>query len=394
MTHRPLAGLKVVGFDHALTASYCTYQLGLLGADVVKVESPGGDFTRRWGGTREQIKQGFGDGFMAQNAGKYCVCIDLEKTQGQEIALKLIAGADVVVENRRPGVMDEMGLGYEDAVRVNPRIIYASISGYGATGPDAGRPAFDDIIQGTSGFMCTNPTSEGPGRAGGPVLDYATGLHGVTAVMAALMTREQTGESQHLDIAMQDTAMALMSRLVTETANTGRLGSFSGNRSGVAAGRFATADGFVMLAAYMPPQLRRLVEVLGLEKYTALSDRDLMKSGDELTAAIEESLLAKTSEDWDAIFVAGGVIGGAVRDMSQTLATGQPEARGFLSEIETPLGRYQVPALGFVWNGESIGPTRSVSNLGEDTRSILTQIGYDSASIDAFIEDGVVSASA
>ena len=394
MTHRPLAGLKVVGFDHALTASYCTYQLGLLGADVVKVESPGGDFTRRWGGTREQIKRGFGDGFMAQNAGKYCVCIDLEKTQGREIALKLIAGADVVVENRRPGVMDEMGLGYEDAVKVNPRIIYASISGYGATGPDAGRPAFDDIIQGTSGFMCTNPTSEGPGRAGGPVLDYATGLHGVTAVMAALMTREQTGESQHLDIAMQDTAMALMSRLVTETANTGRLGSFSGNRSGVAAGRFATADGFVMLAAYMPPQLRRLVEVLGLEKYTALSDRDLMKSGDELTAAIEEGLLAKTSEDWDAIFVAGGVIGGAVRDMSQTLATGQPEARGFLSEIETPLGRYQVPALGFVWNGESIGPTRSVSTLGEDTRSILTQIGYDSASIDVFIEDGVVSESA
>jgi crotonobetainyl-CoA:carnitine CoA-transferase CaiB-like acyl-CoA transferase len=331
---------------------------------------------------------------MAQNAGKYCVCIDLEKTQGQGIALKLIAGADVVVENRRPGVMDEMGLGYEDAVEVNPTIIYASISGYGATGPDAGRPAFDDIIQGTSGFMCTNPTSEGPGRAGGPVLDYATGLQGVTAVMAALMTREQSGESQHLDIAMQDTAMALMSRLVTETANTGRLGSFSGNRSGVAAGRFATADGFVMLAAYMPPQLRRLVEVLGLEKYTALSDRDLMKSGDELTAAIEECLLAKTSENWDGIFVADGVIGGAVRDMSQTLATGQPEARGFLSEIETPLGPYQVPALGFVWNGESIGPTRSVSNLGEDTRSILTQIGYDSAAIDAFIKDGVVSTSA
>ena len=391
MTHRPLAGLKVVGFDHALTASYCTYQLGLLGADVVKVESLEGDFTRRWGGTAEQIERGLGDGFMAQNAGKDCICIDLDKPEGREIALKLIAEADIVVENRRPGVMHEMGLGYEDAVRVNPRIIYASISGYGATGPDAGRPAFDDVIQGTSGFMCTNPTSEGPGRAGGPVLDYATGLHGVTAVMAALMTREQTGESQHLDIAMQDTAMALMSRLVTETANTGRLGSFSGNRSGVAAGRFATADGFVMLAAYMPAQLRRLVEMLGLSDYAALSNRDLMGSGDELTAAIEERLLQKTSEEWDAEFVATGVIGGAVRDMSQTLATGQPKARGFLSEIETPIGRYQVPSLGFVWNGESVGPAQSVSSLGGDTRSILTGLGYDIASIDRFVEDGVVS---
>lgn len=394
MTHRPLAGVKVVGFDHALTASYCTYQLGLLGADVVKVESHGGDFTRRWGGTAEQIQQGFGDGFMAQNAGKYCVCIDLEKPEGQEIALKLITEADVVVENRRPGVMDEMGLGYEDAVRVNPKVIYASISGYGATGPDAGRPAFDDVIQATSGFMCTNPTSEGPGRAGGPVLDYATGLHGVMAVMAALMTRDQTGESQHLDIAMQDTAMALMSRLVTETANTGRLGSFSGNRSGVAAGRFATADGFVMLAAYLPAQLRRLVEVLDLAEYAALSDRDLMRSGDELTAAIERCLLEKASEDWDTSFVAAGVVGGAVRDMSQTLATGQPEARGFLSEIETPLGQYQVPSLGFVWNGESVGPTGTVSSLGEDTRFILTRLGYDGASIDAFVEDGVVGTSA
>jgi crotonobetainyl-CoA:carnitine CoA-transferase CaiB-like acyl-CoA transferase len=102
-------------------------------------------------------------------------------------------------------------------------------------------------------------------------------------------------------------------------------------------------------------------------------------------------LLAKTSEDWDTRFVAAGVVGGAVRDMSQTLATGQPEARGFLSEIETPLGQYQVPTLGFVWNGESIGPTRSVSSLGEDTRFILTQLGYDGASINALIEDGVVS---
>jgi crotonobetainyl-CoA:carnitine CoA-transferase CaiB-like acyl-CoA transferase len=149
-----------------------------------------------------------------------------------------------------------------------------------------------------------------------------------------------------------------------------------------------------MLAAYLPAQLRRLVEVLDLAEYAALSDRDLMRSGDELTAAIERCLLEKASEDWDTSFVAAGVVGGAVRDMSQTLATGQPEARGFLSEIETPLGQYQVPSLGFVWNGESVGPTGTVSSLGEDTRFILTRLGYDGASIDAFVEDGVVGTSA
>ena len=168
MTNKPLSGLKVIDLTHVLAGPYCTYQLSLLGAEVIKVESPRGDMTRPWGGEEEQIAMGLGTGFVAQNAGKQSVVIDITTEQGSSITRELARSADIFVENYRPGTMKDHGLDYESLRRENPELIYLSISAFGQNGPLGHRPGFDDVIQATSGFMSINQRGDGPIRTGGP----------------------------------------------------------------------------------------------------------------------------------------------------------------------------------------------------------------------------------
>ena len=188
MSEKPLDGYRVVDLTHVLAGPYCTYQLGLLGADVIKVESLRGDMVRNWGGTDDQLVHRLGTGFAAQNAGKRSLAVDLTRPEGAEIVRTLAERADIFVENYRPGALARYSLDYEPVRERNPGLIYLSISAFGQTGPHGHRPGFDDVVQATSGFMSINVRGDGPIRTGGPVLDYATGMHATSAVLAAALS--------------------------------------------------------------------------------------------------------------------------------------------------------------------------------------------------------------
>jgi crotonobetainyl-CoA:carnitine CoA-transferase CaiB-like acyl-CoA transferase len=387
---RPLDGVRVVDVTHVLAGPYCAYQLALLGADVIKVEPLTGDLVRPWKGSRDQMRAGMGTGFMAQNAGKRSLCVDLTDPDGRDIVLALAERAEVFLENYRPGALAGHRLGYDDVRRVNDRIVYASISAFGQNGPHGHRPGFDDVVQGTSGFMATNKRDDGPIRTGGPVLDYASGMHATAAILAAMLLRDRTGESQRVDLAMQDVTMLLVNYETAAASQHGGTSPPKSNVDGPMLGRFATADGHVMLAGYLPRHCQSIAAVLGLDEYLDVGFRDLAERGPEIQAAVEARLRTKTSAAWDAIFDEAGVVGGAVRELTETFASGQPGARGLTEPLETPVGEIHVTTNGYRINDQTWGPRSSVPLLGEHSRSVLAELGLDDGRIDELVDRGVV----
>ncbi len=387
---KPLEGMKVLDFTHVLAGPYCTYQLGLLGAEVIKVESKQGDMTRIWGGSDEQLDARLGSGFVAQNAGKQSIVVDLHSEAGVALLKRLGAEADIFVENYRPGVLANRGLGYADIKAVNPEVIYLSITAFGQNGPHGHRPGFDDVIQATSGYMSINERGDGPIRTGGPVLDYATGMHAASAVLGAALVRERTGQGSHIDLAMQDVAMLLINRNISYTATTGEMFAPARNRDDFMLGRFATQDGLVMLAGYLPRHQRSILTALGLTEYAELSGKALRARSAEIERAVEARLLERTSAEWDQVFSDQGVVAGGVRNIAEVLATGQPEARQLLSEVESAIGSVQVTNAGYLTDGEAYGPHTGLSNLGGDTREVLQRLGLAEEEIEDLARAGVI----
>ena len=327
MTIKPLSDKKVIDLTHVLAGPYCTYQLVLLGAEVIKVESPRGDMTRPWGGEEVQINLGLGTGFVAQNAGKRSIVIDIKDPRGSAIVQDLVKTADIFVENYRPGKMLECGLDFDKLSSINSELIYTSISAFGQNGPHGHRPGFDDVIQATSGFMSINVRGDGPIRTGGPVLDYATGMHATSAVLAALMLLEKTGKGQHIDISMQDVTMLLMNRHTSIAATTGVPLPPLQDREGPLLGRYLTRDGYVMLAGYRARHKRTILEALGLTEYSSMSSAQLNNLSEQIESDVERVLKNKTTAEWDEVFSKFGVVAGGVKDLIEVLATGQPAAR-------------------------------------------------------------------
>lgn len=390
MTKRPLDGTRVLDLTHVLAGPYCTYQLALLGADVIKVEPLRGDMVRPWGGTTDQVGQGLGTGFVAQNAAKRSLAIDLATEEGQAVVLELAAEADVLVENYRPGTTESHGLGYETVKARNPSIIYATISAFGHNGPFAGRPGFDDVIQATSGYMAMNVRGDGPIRTGGPVLDYATGMQATSAVLAAIMLRQQTDEGQHIDIAMQDVAMLLINRHTSVAASTGVTPPPADNREAPLLGRYKAKEGYVMLAGYRARHQRAICRALGLEQFAELDGRQFAARADEIEVAAETAIASRTADEWDAVFAAAGVVGGGVQELTEVLATGQPAARQLLAPVDTAAGVSQVTTNGYLVNGQSFPPSSGVPLLGEHSREVLLECGYSEPEIDRLIASSVV----
>lgn len=390
MTARPLDGVRVVDLTHVLAGPYCAYQLALLGAEVIKVESPRGDMVRIWGGSREQVLMGLGAGFVSQNAGKRSICVDITRPEGRDIVLALAERADVFMENYRPGAIARYGLGYDDVRARCASIIYASITAFGQTGPHGHRPGFDDVVQATSGFMSINVRDSGPLRTGGPVLDYATGMHATAAILSAILLREKTGEGQRIDMAMQDVTMLLMNYQTGTTAQTGVSPEPSGDIEGPMLGRFPAKEGYVMLAGYLPHHCSSIARALGLEQYSEITFEDLFERGGEIQAAVSERLREKTALEWDTIFSELGVVGGGVREIAEVFETGQPRARELTTPLETAAGEIRVTTSGYRVNDEVWGPRTGVPLLGEHTREVLEMLGFASERIDALIEGGIV----
>ena len=390
LTIKPLSGLRVIDLTHVLAGPYCTYQLGLLGAEVIKVESPRGDMTRPWGGEEEQINLGLGTGFVAQNAGKRSIVIDIKDLRGSAVVQDLVKSADIFVENKRKKKMLECGLDFDRLSSINSELIYTSISAFGQNGPHGHRPGFDDVIQATSGFMSINIRDDGPIRTGGPVLDYATGMHATSAVLAALMLREKTGKSQHIDISMQDVTMLLMNRHTSIAATTGVPLPPLQDREGPLLGRYLTRDGYVMLAGYRASHKRTIFESLGLTEYSSMSSAQLNSLSEQIESDVERVLKSRTTAEWDEVFSKFGVVAGGVKDLIEVLATGQPEARDLLTTVNSSFGNHQVSTIGYKLNDDTLGPGTHIPLLGEQTEEVLLEVGYSKEKISELFNEGII----
>ena len=393
---RAYAGIRVLDLTRVLAGPFCAYQLGLLGAEVIKIEPPGKGETVRWRSEAADPafgRQGLSLGFMTQSANKRFLSLDLNKPEGVEIFLKLAAQCDVVVQNLRSGSADRRGIGYAAVKKVNPEVVFLSITAYGNSGPKKSHPAYDSVIQAWSGLMSVTGTQEsGPLKAGPPIIDYATGLAAAYAVSAALYQRQRTGKGQYIDLSMLDTSIILMASVVTAYMNTGAAPRQGGNDAASrspASTTFNTADGLIAFAINEEHQHQGLLRVLGL---TALNDDPRFATGTArrenipaLRALMQEKLMARSAAEWEPLFNEAGAPAGRVRTIPECMAEAQIVSRGlfhtfpaavtgFAKDIRVPLAPF-----GFAHDGPRADtPPRKV---GADNAAILGELGYDAQAV-------------
>ncbi|MCA0026811.1 MULTISPECIES: CoA transferase [unclassified Mesorhizobium] len=326
-----LSGIRVLDLTNVLAGPYCAYQLALLGADVIKVEAPqGGDLARQLGGSPELNQAGMGASFLAQNAGKRSVVLDLKKEAERERFLDLVASADALVENFRPGVMGRLGLGYEALKAVRPNLVYCAISGFGQTGPMRDNPAYDQIIQGLSGIMSITGTPEtAPLRVGYPVADTLGGLVGAFAIVSALVRQKTSGEGAFLDVSMLECTLSALGWPVSNYLTAGVDPKPMGNENMTAApsGAFRTGDGLLNIAANKQEQfvtLCRLIERPELASDPRFAERETRKRNRAaLKIEIEGALANGPAAAWEEKLNRAGVPAGRVLTIPQVLAEPQ-----------------------------------------------------------------------
>src|SRR6202030_4325698 len=299
MMARPFEGIRVIDVTHVLAGPFAAYQLAVLGADVIKVEHPDDPDQSRGGGTDKALNRAqLGTSFLAQGSNKRAITLDLKTEHDREVLKKLVATADVFVENYRPGALDALGLGYEALSAINPRLIYASFSAFGDSGPHRERTAYDHVIQATSGIMAmTGTPAISPVMFGAPAIDYATGTTGAFALSAALFQRERTGRGQRIDMAMLDVAMILMSSHLTGYLRNGVHPKPHGNRHPHATnGAFAAKSGLVMLGASNLRQQRRIWTVLKRPDMIKRTNEERDADYDREIAVLTEIMLTRSAD--------------------------------------------------------------------------------------------------
>jgi crotonobetainyl-CoA:carnitine CoA-transferase CaiB-like acyl-CoA transferase len=393
---RPFEGIRIIDVTHVLAGPFAAYQLALLGADVIKVEHPHDyDQSRDTGGDRTLNRERMGTGYLTQGSNKRAITLDLKHERGREVLKKLVAGADVFVENYRAGALPALGLGYDDLSALNPRLIYCSMTAFGQDGPRGGQTAYDHLIQATSGMMATTGTPEvSPLKTGSPVIDYATGTMCAFALSAALFQRERTGRGQYIDSSMLDVALMLMGSHITAYMRTGHEPKAKGNRMDRASSQLYQAkDAPLMIAASNRGQHERLFKALDRPDLAAQSSHDEREQRYEAQTKELEAIIAKrTADEWEEYLQSRHVPAGRVRTLAEALADPQLKARRVLHEQEIPgaTGSVTVPlaAFKFAHGGPSIEtpPPR----LGEHTEPVLRELGYSDADIAALRAAGAV----
>lgn len=395
----PLKGIRILDLTTVLAGPYCTYQLALLGAEVIKLERPGqGDWART--GTPVTSVPEFSAQFVAQNADKKSITLDLQSVEGKAIALKLMAGADVVVENFSAGVADRLGIGYAHAREHNPKIVYCAISGYGQDGPMARRPAYDHVVQAASGITLLTGTAETiPNRIGPPLFDYLAGMYGAFAVLGALRERDRTGLPQMVDVAMLDAAIVAMASTVSTLNNAGVEPKANGNTAASgspASGIFETKDGLLSMTANQDVQVVRLCSALNLD---ALLEQDQFATSQSRLVNVQAfrkhittALQRQTAAEWEEQLSQAHIPATKVRTLKQALAEPhvlQREVQQLVRDTATGLDM-QVPSIGYKWNHRSVGPRSGPPRLGEHTDETLLQLGMHAADIQRLRESRVI----
>ena len=392
----PLAGVKVLDLTQIMAGPMCTMLLADMGADVIKIERPGsGDDTRRMG---SRYENGFAAGFLALNRNKRSIALDLRSDEGKAVFRRMAETADIVAENFRPGVMERLDLGYEKLSEINPRLVYASISGFGGSGPYRNRGGFDLVAQGMSGLMSITGFPDGPpAKVGVPITDIGAGSFTAFGILAAYIHAQRTGQGQQVDASLLEAGIAFT---VWESAEYFAIGEIPGplgsaHRVNAPYQALRTSDGYINIGAASQPTWEQFCRAIGQgdliedPRYKESNDRKAREG--ELAELLEGILSEHSTDYWMQHLESAGVVAGPIFDMAQVYDNEQVLARemkvtlqddemGELNNIGVPVKLSATPA-----SIRHRGPA-----LGEHTRAILGEHGYTEAEVDALVDGGVV----
>jgi crotonobetainyl-CoA:carnitine CoA-transferase CaiB-like acyl-CoA transferase len=396
----PLAGIRVIDYSHFLAGPFSSRCLAALGAEVIKVERPtAGDAGR----AHPYFIDGQSGYFLQQNMGKQGLCVNLKDPRGLELLHKLVETADVFVENYRPGALTKLGLGYEELSRINPRLVYCSVSDYGHTGPDSARPGFGLIAEAKSGAMAQlGMPGEAPPLFRMPLADMYTGIHGVAAICAALVGRATTGKGQHIDMALYDCMVSMHDYAVQRYTLSG------GTEIPVQTGRdqpestvygvFSGRDGHLVIAAQVDDAWKRLAKLIGGDTLAAdtrfLDPASRNANREAALALVGDWAMAQPSvKACIAALDAAEVPCAPVQTIDQVLADPQIQARGMVVEQDHPvLGRIRMPNLPFRFSDCDTTPRSVAPLMGQHNRDIAAGLGYSAEQVAAMERDGVLHA--
>ena len=394
LVRSPMSGLKVIDFTSMLAGPYCTRLLADSGAEVIKIEPPTGDAVRNF----PPMVDGTSAYFAQLNCGKKSVVLDLASDQGKQDILDLIKGADVVVENFRPGVMDRLGIGYEALSAINPRLIYCAVSGFGQNGPERNTPSYDGRIQAVSGIMSiTGHEGTGPTRAGFAVCDAIGGMTSAFAVASALFQRTHTGKGQCIDVAMLDATLTFLSPLISEHTTTGHVHGQYGNQAisrRPTANLFKVGDDNLLLAVNTEKQFQALMHAIGqpelLEDPRFADWHGRAEHEPALREIIETAFAKDDIATWEARLAEAGAPASQVRNIAEAVKHPQLEHRDVLQSVESPYGTLNLIGSGFrlAHGGGSI--ERPPAAPGEHAVEVLAEAGYSPDEIKEFQASGVI----
>lgn len=397
-----LKGVRVLDLTHVLAGPFAAYQLAVMGAEVIKIESPEEPDQARYQGSDAALNDaGMGTAFLSQASNKKSLALNLKAEAGREVLRKLVKTADVLIENYRPGAFDALGLGYADLSAINPRLIYCSISAFGSTGPKRELTAYDGVVQAYSGMMAmTGEPGTAPVKCGAPVVDYATGTTAAMAILAALLQRGQNeklgeGLGQFVEVAMSDVAMILSSSHLTGFLWNGAHPEQKGNRYPFATiGCYPASDAPLMISASNLRQQRRLWEALGRADLVKHNNRDRIKGYAEEAQILTQTLAAEPVDHWEQLLREHRVPVSRVQRMENMLADQHVRGRKVLHRFSDEAGTLAgltVPVSGFQLSRSPVQVTSPPQAVGAQNQDLLLELGYLSADIEAMRAQGVIS---
>jgi len=390
----PLAGIRVLDLSRVLAGPFCAQTLADLGADVIKVERPGtGDDTRAWGPPYVRDAQGNDTSesayFTSTNRNKRSIAIDIASPEGTAVVRKLASQCDVIIENFKVGGLKKYGLDYESLQAEMPGLIYCSITGFGQTGPFAHRPGYDFMIQGMGGLMSITGERDdlpggGPQKAGVAVTDVFTGLYGAVAILGALRERDRSGLGQHIDLALLDCHVAMLSNQNLNYMTSGQAPTRAGNahQNVVPYQVFKTSDDFMILAVGNDSQFRAFCQVVGHDEWASdprfVTNSARIVNRVALIALIEAQMLTRTRDDWMSALEAVGVPCGPIQTIDQVFDHPQVKARELWREIGHPVaGTAPTTASPINYSATPVQYTRHAPMLGEHTDEVLREFGIE-----------------
>ena len=395
MVTEPLSGIRVLDLTNVLAGPYCCFQLAMMGAEVIKVERPGsGDLARVLGADPARNKASMGISFLAQNAGKKSITLDMKSDRGKTLLKRLVQTADVLVENFRPGVMDRLGLSYEHLKQENPHLIYCAISGFGQTGPRKDDPAYDQIVQGISGVMSiTGAPDTAPYRVGYPLADTVGGLTAAFAIASALNANPR---GTFLDVSMTEAVISTMGWVVSNHLIGGTPPAPHGNENTTSApsGTFSAADNPINIAANRDEQWQTLARHLGRADLLNTPDyatrEDRKRNRHALRAELETVLITRPAADWVLELNAIGVPAGPVLSIEDALNDPQIAERGLIGDIQMENETISLSGSPVIADGSRPRPQTPPPTLGADNMQIWTDLGLTPEDIADLEEKGIL----